>query len=250
MNSKLNKGVSVVVTVFDETYSIRETVKRLTDCDRDYIREIILLIHPKSPMETFEICKELSENHEFVIVQIQKNIPGVGWAIREGMEASKGDFIALLSSDLETEPEALDRMITKIEETDCDLVIGNRWLKGGGFHNYNKTKLVLNWLFQYIFRIIYFTKLGDLTYGYKVLRRDLVQKIDWESTLHEIYIETTIKPLKIGCKADQVPTVWIGRTEGESKNTFLRNFRYVRLALKVWIKKKNYCLKGGLLKGA
>ena len=177
------------------------------------------------------------------MVQVQKNTPGVGWAIREGMASSKGDFIALLSSDLETEPEALDRMIAKIEETDCDLVVGNRWLKGGGFQNYNKTKLILNWLFQYIFKIIYFTKLGDLTYGYKVLKRELVEKIDWESTLHEIYIETTIKPLKIGCKADQIPTVWIGRTEGESKNTFLRNFRYVRLALTVWIREKNYCLK-------
>ena len=243
MKLKLEKSVSVVVTVFDETYSINETVQKLIDCDRGYIREIILLIHPKSPEKTFKICKELSENHTFVIVQVQETTPGVGWAIREGMEAAKGDFIALLSSDLETEPEALDRMITKIEETDCDLVIGNRWLKGGGFQNYNKTKLILNWVFQYIFKILYLTKLGDLTYGYKVLKRELVEKIDWESTLHEIYIESTIKPLKIGCRADQVPTVWIGRTEGESKNTFLRNFRYVKLALKVWIKKKNYCLK-------
>jgi len=248
MKLELKQSVSVVVTVFDETYSINETVKKLINCDRGYIKEIMLLIHPKSPKRTLQICKELSENHEFVIVQVQEVTPGVGWAVREGMEAAKGDFIALLSSDLETEPEALDRMITKIEETDCDLVIGNRWLKGGGFHNYNKLKLILNWLFQHIFRIIYFTKLGDLTYGCKVLKRDLVKKIDWESTLHEIFIETTIKPLKIGCKADQVPTVWIARTEGESNNTFLRNFRYVGLALKVWIKKKGYCLKEGSLK--
>jgi dolichol-phosphate mannosyltransferase len=243
MKTALLNMVSVVVTVFDETYSITETVQRLIDHNRGYIKEIILLIHPKSPKETFKICRKLSQTHKFVIIQVQKTIPGVGWAIREGMEAAKGDYVALLSSDLETEPEALDRMIDQIEETDCDLVIGNRWLKGGGFYNYNKTKLVLNWLFQYIFRILYLTKLGDLTYGYKVLKRELVEKINWESTLHEIYIETTIKPLKVGCKAGQIPTVWIGRTEGESKNTFMRNFRYVRLALKVWLNNKNYCLK-------
>jgi dolichol-phosphate mannosyltransferase len=243
MKSNLKKAISVVVTVFDETYSIKESVNRLIAVDRGYIKEIILVIHPYAPEKTFEICRELSEHHNFVVIQVQKKIPGVGWAIREGMEAASGDFIALLSGDLETEPEALDRMVSTIEADDCELVIGNRWLKGGGFHNYNKIKLVLNWFFQHIFSVLYMTKLGDLTYGYKILRRDLAEKINWESTLHEIYIETTIKPLKIGCRACQVPTVWIGRTEGESKNTFWRNFRYVRLSLKVWIKNKNYCLK-------
>ena len=41
--------------------------------------------------------------------------------------------------------------------------------------------------------ILYFTKIGDLTYGYKILRKDLIQQIQWEGTLHEIYIETNLE---------------------------------------------------------
>jgi len=156
----------------------------------------------------------------------------VGWAVREGMELATGTHCALLSADLETEPEAVDRMVRLIAETGCDGVIGNRWLKGGGFKNYDRLKLALNWAFQRIFRVLYWTELGDLTYGFKTLSREIVRGIPWESTLHEIYIETTVRPLKRGFLMKQVPTVWIGRREGESKNTLLRNFRYVRTAIR------------------
>jgi dolichol-phosphate mannosyltransferase len=235
MNSrdKTIPSLSVVVTVFAETFSLRETVGRILARDRGYLKEILLSVSPRSGEECLAVCRELAEEHDFLSIHIQEKNPGVGWAIREGMALARGDYIALLSADLETEPEAVDRMMTKIQETGCDLVVGNRWLRGGGFKNYDRFKLILNWGFQHLFKILYFTRIGDLTYGFKTIRREVAERIRWEGTLHEIYIETTIKPLRLGYRVEQVPTVWIGRKEGESKNTFLKNFRYVRLALAV-----------------
>ena len=235
-------SLSVVVTVFSETYSLRETIDRILAKDRGYIKEIILTVSPKSSTECMETCKELAESHTFLSMHIQKNNPGVGWAIREGLELATGDYIALLSADLETEPEAVDRMFAEIEANGCDLVIGNRWLKGGGFENYDPIKLVLNWGFQFLFKILYMTRIGDLTYGFKTIKRSVAEAIKWEGTFHEIYIETTVKPLKLGYKVSQIPTVWIGRKEGESKNTFLKNFRYVKLALDVLFSRKKHLL--------
>ena len=231
--------LSVVVTVYSETYSLAKTVERIIRKNRNYISEILLVISPKSSAQCIDICHELVEKYEFVQLHMQQQNPGVGWAIREGMELATGDYVALLSADLETEPEAVDRMVKKIEKTKCDMVVGNRWLEDGGFENYDPKKLILNWLFQHLFKILYWTKIGDLTYGFKILSKDLVRQIRWEGTMHEIYIETTVKPLKLKATVEQVPTVWIGRKEGESKNTFLRNFRYVRLAIKVLLGKGN-----------
>ena len=230
--------LSIVVTVYSETFSIIETVNRILKNNRNYIYEFILVVSPKSSQECKDICEELVQKHQSIKVHIQKNNPGVGWAIREGMEMARGNYVALLSADLETEPEAVDRMVRKIEETACDAVIGNRWLKGGGFKNYQPFKLFLNWNFQFIFKMLYRTKIGDLTYGYKILSKKIIDHINWEGILHEIYIETTIKPLKLNYHIEQVPTVWIGRREGDSKNTFLRNFRYVGMALRVLFKSK------------
>jgi len=235
--------LTVVVTVYSETFSLIESIERLMKADRGYLHELIFSISPRSSEECIDICQQLAKKYSIIKLHLQHKNPGVGWAIREGMELATGDYVALLSADLETEPEAVDRMIRKISETGCDGVIGNRWLKGGGFKNYNPIKLVLNFGFQCVFRLLYRTRLGDLTYGFKILSRNLIEKINWEGILHEIYIETTVKPIKLGYRIEQVPTVWIGRVEGESKNTFTRNFRYVKLALKVLLANKQSLVK-------
>jgi len=225
--------LSVVVTVFTETFSVHETLDILEDNDRGYIKEILLLISPRASQEAFAICNDRAARNSRVKVVTQKNNPGIGWAYREGMEAATGNYVALMAADLETEPAAIDRMVDKIVDTECDAVIANRWLPGGGFTNYDPLKYVLNWIFQKSFKMLFWTGLGDLTFGFKILSKRMTEAIHWEGTLHEICIETTVKPLKMGYRIEQVPSVWIGRKEGQSVNTFFRNFRYVRMALHV-----------------
>jgi dolichol-phosphate mannosyltransferase len=224
--------LSIVVTVFSETFSIRETVNILLSKDRGYIKEIILLISPRASQEAFQICGECMAKDPRVVTLVQKRNPGIGWAYREGMEAATGNFVALMAADLETEPAAVDRMVDKIIETGCDGVIANRWLPGGGFTNYDPLKYVLNWIFQKTFQILFWTRLGDLTFGFKILSKKITESIRWEGTLHEICIETTVKPIKRGYYIEQVPSVWVGRREGRSINTFFRNFRYVRMGFR------------------
>ena len=201
--------------------------------DRGDLREIILVVAPKSSEECLRICEDLARSHAVVRVHIQQKTPGVGWALREGMSIAKYQSVAIMSADLETEPEAVQRMYDKMKETGADVVVGTRWGAGGGFKNYHPVKLVLNWIFQRLFRVIYRTHISDLTYGFKILTKQVIDSIAWESAFHEIYIETTVKPLKKGYHVEEVPTVWIGRREGTSVNTFFRNFGYVKLALKV-----------------
>jgi dolichol-phosphate mannosyltransferase len=224
--------LSIVVTVFSETFSIRQTVDILTARDRGYIQEIILLVSPRASSESLRICQECADKDPRVRILIQKNNPGIGWAYREGMQAASGNYVALMAADLETEPAAVDRMVEEIEKTGCDGVIANRWLPGGGFTNYDPIKYVLNWIFQKTFSLLFWTGLGDLTFGFKILSKKIVDSIEWEGTLHEICIETTVKPITHGFRIRQIPSVWVGRKEGTSVNTFFKNFRYVKMAFR------------------
>src|SRR5580692_7410615 len=61
--------LSIVVTVFTETFSIRETVQILLGKDRGYISEIILLISPRASEEAFAICRECIEMDPRVKIQ-------------------------------------------------------------------------------------------------------------------------------------------------------------------------------------
>jgi glycosyltransferase involved in cell wall biosynthesis len=118
--------LSIVVTVFSETYSIRETVDILLGLDFGYIKEILLLVSPRASAEAMAICRECSDNDSRVKILIQKNNPGIGWAYREGMQAATVNFVAVMAADLETEPAAIDRMVDMIPETGCEGVIANQ----------------------------------------------------------------------------------------------------------------------------
>jgi glycosyltransferase involved in cell wall biosynthesis len=225
--------LSIVVTVFTETFSIHETLDTLLAHDRGYIHEILLVISPRASELSFAICRFYEKQDPRVRVLLQQHNPGIGWAYREGMQAASGNYVALMAADLETEPAAVDRMVDKIVDTQCDGVIANRWLPGGGFTHYNPLKYILNWSFQKFFKTLFWTRLGDLTFGFKILSSQITREIAWRGTLHEICIETTIKPIKHEFHLEQVPSVWVGRKEGHSVNTFLRNFRYVWMAFQV-----------------
>jgi glycosyltransferase involved in cell wall biosynthesis len=227
--------LSVVVTVYSETFSIDETIKILLGNNREYIQEIMLLTSPRASEKTFSICRRWEVQEPRVKVVVQQHNPGIGWAYREGMQAAKGNYIALMAADLETEPAAVGRMVQKLVETGCDEVIANRWMPGGGFTNYDPLKLVLNWIFQKAFRVLFWTRIGDFTFGLKLLSKEVADAVKWEGTMHEICIETTVKPLRKGYHLEQVPTVWVGRQEGRSVNTFFKNFRYVKMGLRTFL---------------
>ena len=81
-----------------------------------------------------------------------------------------------------------------------------------------------------MFMLLFWTNIGDLTFGFKILSKKIADSIEWQGTMHEICIETTVKPIKQGFRIKQIASVWVGRKEGRSVNTFLKNFRYVKMA--------------------
>jgi hypothetical protein len=62
---------------------------------------------------------------------------------------------------------------------------------------------------------------------------------------HPFFLETVIKPLKLGVKVHEIPTLWKARTEGESQNPFLNNFLYFGIAFRVWLSSRGKILRPG-----
>ncbi|HZT81430.1 MAG TPA: glycosyltransferase family 2 protein, partial [Gemmataceae bacterium] len=228
--------VSVVLPVFSETSTVRQVADWLRDHLGGRLEEIIIVLSPRSSAESRAVCEGLAAEDDRAHLHIQQNNPGLGHAVREGMMRTHGNLVLLMDSDGEMENETVPRMLAEMERGGFGLVVASRWLPGGGFSGYGPLKYRLNWGFQQLFRLLFATRLHDLTYGFKVMRGELARGIAWEGTLHEIACETTLKPLRLGVAASEVPSRWTARTQGASKNTFLRNFRYVGMALKVLVR--------------
>ena len=84
-----------------------------------------------------------------------------------------------------------------------------------------------------VFRLLFRTRIHDLTLGFKLARADVMKSLPWTSQFHDIGCETTMRVLRARYSVTEVPTVWRKRTEGTSSNPFRRNFKYVRMALSI-----------------
>jgi hypothetical protein len=225
--------ISVVLPVYSETETVRQVVDWLRQNLAGRLAEILIILSPRSKPASRAVCSELEASDPRIRLHVQQRNPGLGHAVREGLERAQGDLVLLMDSDGEMENATILRMTAAIERENCGLVVASRWIEGGGFTGYSPLKYGLNWGFQQLFRVLFQTRIHDLTYGFKLIRRELAQGIAWEGTFHEIACETTLKPIRLGVCVAEVPSRWTARTQGVSKNTFLRNFRYVAMALRI-----------------
>jgi len=228
--------LSIIVAVYSETVSVVETIERLLKKDRGYIKEIILVVSPKSSKACLDICRQASLNFNQVKFIIQEHNPGVGWALREGIDAASGTHIAIMAADLETQPETIDRMVCKAKETGCDVVAASRWHKEGGFEGYGRLRMSINYLFQGLFMFLFKTLVRDLTLAFKLYRTDLIKNIRLESTGPDLALESILKLIKLGACIEEVPTQWIKRTKGQSKNNSDTTtlIKYLKTGFKVY----------------
>src|SRR5215472_14679008 len=187
--------VSVVVTAVNETFSLRQTVDILVDENPHDLAEIIVAIAPRTTAECRAVIAELQNEHpQLVWVHTQRK-PFIGGAIQEAFERACGAYVVMMASDLETDPHAVRDLVREIRESGADVVTASRWARGGKFVGYGRTKLAFNWTFQTLMRLVFLTRLSDMSYGYRIFRAEVLSEIRWEELKHPFLMETIIKPL-------------------------------------------------------
>lgn len=212
------------------------------DCTSD-VKEYLIVVCNKTTRESIKVCERLhDQDPERFILHYQK-LPFLGGAIREAFALAQGSHVIMMASDLETDPNDVKQLIAMAKDKPSAIITASRWLKGGDFIGYNKLKLMLNFIFQKFFSIIFATRLSDMTYGYRIFPTRLVKSIVWEELRHPFLFETLIKPLHLGVKVYEIPSRWSARVEGKSQNTFMRNFAYFKTGLYV-----RFCPRDKILK--
>jgi hypothetical protein len=238
------ESATVILPVMNETISLRETVDIILRDARELVREFLIVVCDRTTPEAMATVNQLkSELGELVVVHHQK-LPFLGGALREAFELARGSHVILMASDLETDPSLVRPMLDLEAKNPSGIVTASRWIAGGKFEGYSQLKLFLNWIFQRAFSLLYGTRLSDMTYAYRVMPTKLVQSIRWEELRHPFLFETLIKPLRLGVPVVEVPAVWKARIEGDSQNTFFRNFVYFRTGVKTRFASKKSILVG------
>ena len=236
------KNISVVLPTLEETFSFTQTVDIiLEECDPADIGEFIAVVCERTTPESLACIKEAQKNSEKRGIPLRilyQTLPYAGGATRDGISAATCSHILMMAPDLETDPHSVKDFIRMSKQYPEDMITASRWLSGGNFKGYNPVKFVLNWLFQKIFSTFYRVKLTDITFGFRLAPAELLQSINWEEVKHPFFLETCLKPIRLGVKIHEIPSHWAARQEGTSQNTFWQTFKYLKIAFKVKFEKK------------
>ena len=235
--------VSIILPVINETLSLVETVEVIYNNSRRDLLEILIVVADKTAKESFDTITKLKNQYgSLITVHIQK-MPFIGGALRECFDLVSGSHVIIMASDLETDPNLVPILISIAKTAPDNIVTVSRWANGGGFVGYSKIKLIANWIFQKIFSLLYWTKLSDMTYAYRIFPVGVLKSINWQQLRHPFLFESIIKPLRIGVNVIEVPGLWRSRTEGVSQNSFFKNFAYFKIGITVRFMSKKKILK-------
>ena len=237
------ESATIVLPVMNETTSLDETVKIILRDVKDKIREIVIVVCKRTTPEAMAAANRLREELPELVVVHEQKLPYLGGAMREAFDLAHGSHLVLMASDLETDPNDVKELIAGAEKNPTAIIAASRWLKRGSFQGYSTVKLIFNWIFQTIFATLYGKRLTDMTYAYRIYPTKVVQSIHWEELRHPFLFEALVKPLRLGVEVIEIPSVWKARNEGESQNTFFRNFVYFRKGLKTRLSSKRSILK-------
>jgi len=233
--------VSVLLPVMDETESLNETIRILLEENRQAISEILIVVCDRTSTESVAVCEALQRQQPDLIKLRWQKLPYLGGAMRDCFDWATGSHVLMMASDLETDPRTVKYLIAEAERG-FDIVTATRWTQKNAFQGYDPLKYQLNWVFQQIIRVLYGTRLSDLTLAFRIFRVEWVKKIRWEELRHPFLLETILKPMRLGATIAEVPTVWRAREEGASHNTFWQNFVYFRIAVKTRLRTKRNLL--------
>jgi putative glycosyltransferase len=125
--------ISVVTTLYHSSKYIEEFVERSQTAAQNIADDNfeIILVDDGSPDNSLEIAVSLSKNNKNLkVIELSRNF-GHHQAMIAGLRESKGDYVFLLDSDLEEEPEWLTLFYNKLKKADADTIYGQQKSRKG-----------------------------------------------------------------------------------------------------------------------
>jgi len=208
----------LVLPTYNEAANIREVVERALAATPDVD---ILVVDDNSPDGTGRIADEIAAAQPRVRVMHRPGKGGLGPAyiagFTDGLARGYEAFIEM-DSDLSHDPADLARFVAAVK--DADLVIGSRYIPGGGVTNWSKNRVRLSQAGNLYARTLLGFGLTDSTSGYRCYRRGLIETLPLRQIGSEGYtfqIEMAWRSWTLGFIVTEIPIVFRERTEGSSK---------------------------------
>ncbi|MCG2720016.1 MAG: polyprenol monophosphomannose synthase [Nanoarchaeota archaeon] len=166
------------------TYNEKENINLILDAllkEFELIDDFnmeVLVVDDNSPDKTWETVEKYSQKHPNIHLLLRKKKSGLGSAYIEGINFAidklKADFVFNMDADLSHDPKLISKMLEQGKE--FNLVIGSRYIKGGGFANWPWYRKLISKGANLFGAIILGLKIKDISSGFRCYSKDIINK--------------------------------------------------------------------------
>lgn len=211
-------GVLVVIPTYNEAAALPPLVERVRTVTP---AAHILVADDNSPDGTGDIADRLSASDDNIHVLHRTAKNGLGAAYLAGFRwgVSRGfDVLVEMDADGSHRPEHLPAMLAAL--SDADVVIGSRWVPGGGVVNWPRHRLWLSQGGNRYTQLMLGLDVHDATAGYRAYRATALEQMDLETVASQGYcfqVDLTRRAAAAGLRIVEVPISFVERELGDSK---------------------------------
>lgn len=200
--------LSVLIPVYNEEPTIDELLTAVLGVEID--KEVIV-VDDCSTDGTAARLERWSDKVKLLCHPVNR---GKGAAVRTALAAAEGDAVIIQDADLEYDPQDYVALMAPVEAGKAKVVYGVRALDG------QKVLMRLgNQLMTAATNLLYNVHLKDVETCYKVLTREVVERLDLDSEGFELETELTAQIIRLGYEIVEVPISYHPRYGEDKKLT-------------------------------
>ncbi|MGE5142276.1 MAG: glycosyltransferase family 2 protein [Acidobacteriota bacterium] len=211
--------LSVIVPAYNEAGTVEQIVSRLRELP---LRLEVIAVNDASRDGTGAVLDRLAAQGVLHRVIHHPENRGKGAALRSGIAAATGDVVVVQDADLEYDPTDLPRLLEPIRAGRADAVYGSRF-QGGPHRVLFFWHSVGNRLLTLTSNMFTNLNLTDMETCYKLVRRDLLQRLPLTSNRFGFEVEITARLAQAGARIWELPITYSGRTYAEGKKITWRD---------------------------
>jgi glycosyltransferase involved in cell wall biosynthesis len=198
----------------------------------------VIVVDDNSPDGTGQVADRLAGEFEEVSVIHRPGKLGLGTAYRAGFATALERGIPLIltmDADFSHDPRYVPAILDRAGE--CDLVIGSRYVRGGGAQDCLAWRIALSQGANLFARVMLRLQTHDCTAGFRCYRREVLERINLDEIRSEGYsflIEMLYRVQRAGYRVDEVPIQFVNRRRGASKISRSEIGRAMLTVLRLW----------------
>jgi dolichol-phosphate mannosyltransferase len=181
----------------------------------------VLVIDDGSPDGTGDLADRLARELGFVDVLHRPRKEGLGPAYLAGFRHALdggAELVLEMDCDFSHDPGDVPRLVAAAE--DADVVLGSRYVPGGGVENWGLLRRAISAGGSLYARLVLGVGVRDLTGGFKCFRRAVLESLPLDEVRSKGYafqIELTYRALRKGFRVREIPITFVDRVVGGSK---------------------------------